>query len=436
MVIADGREKPKGSLVVLGVGGELPEEPLGWVPRKELHWVESADIIAGGERVLELCSGYSAEKVTLQQKVGEAIGQLIELAMGGKKVVVLASGDPLFFGIGALINSRLKKEIAKNIDLHKGSDIYYNIIPSVSSLQLLAAAAGLSWGDLPVVSLHGRSIAGFAQKVAARDRLVVLTDPENNPSKIAGYLLDWGFYPDEFDLVVGEDLGGKGEKVDRFSLGDLARESRDFSSMSILLLERKAPAVRWSIGIDDNEFACRKPDRGLITRREIRVLSLSALNLHEKSVVWDIGTCTGSVAIEASMIARDGKVFAIEKNIEDLENCRQNMKKFRTDFTLVHGKAPDHLEGFENPDAVFIGGSGGNLESILEHVFGRLNKGGRVVVNAVTLETTGVVHRYANKKGLKIDITQVQVSRSKPILEQTRLEALNPVTMMVLYEGG
>ncbi|MCK9906307.1 precorrin-6Y C5,15-methyltransferase (decarboxylating) subunit CbiT, partial [Frankia sp. Cpl3] len=131
----------------------------------------------------------------------------------------------------------------------------------------------------------------------------------------------------------------------------------------------------------------RKPDKGLITKKEIRVLSLAQLQLKSDSIVWDIGTCTGAVAIEAAKIARDGQVYAIEKNADDLENCKENMQKFRTDFSIVHGKAPDGLDQFADPDAIFIGGSGGEMQELLHICCSRLKPNGRIVLNAATIET-------------------------------------------------
>jgi precorrin-6Y C5,15-methyltransferase (decarboxylating) len=183
----------------------------------------------------------------------------------------------------------------------------------------------------------------------------------------------------------------------------------------------------WSMGIDDEEFHQRKPEKGLLTKKEIRTLSLMALNLRENSTVWDIGTCTGSVAIEACLIAKEGQVFAIEKNEHDLENCRLNQVKFRTDFTAVQGKAPDQLETFPDPDAIFIGGTAGSMDDILSICCSRLKKGGRIVLNAVTIENLLQAVDGFKNNGFDTTITLAQISRSKPILNLTRFDALNPI---------
>jgi precorrin-6Y C5,15-methyltransferase (decarboxylating) len=201
----------------------------------------------------------------------------------------------------------------------------------------------------------------------------------------------------------------------------------EFSPLNVVILKKIAENPKWSIGIDDQEFFQRKPDKGLITKKEIRTLSISALRLKEDSIVWDIGTCTGSVAIEAAKIAREGQIFAIEKNEGDLENCKQNLAKFRVDATLLHGKAPEGLDTFPDPDAVFIGGTAGGMEDILDICCSRLKDGGRIVLNAVTIENLSEAMAAFKERGFQTNITLAQISRSKPILNLTRFDALNPI---------
>ena len=113
---------------------------------------------------------------------------------------------------------------------------------------------------------------------------------------------------------------------------------------------------------------------------------MQAIELQKNSIVWDVGTCTGSIAIEAGKLAPEGQVFAIEKNAPDLENCLQNQYKFRVDVTAIHGKAPDGLDQFPNPDAIFIGGTGGEMSELIQLCCNRLKSDGRIVLNAATIE--------------------------------------------------
>ncbi|UUZ80927.1 precorrin-6Y C5,15-methyltransferase (decarboxylating) subunit CbiT [Paenibacillus sp. P26] len=273
-----------------------------------------------------------------------------------------------------------------------------------------------------MVSIHGRSIQGLAQRIDGKRKAAPLTDEQNSPAAIGRYLLDFGMT--EYRAFVGENLGGPNERTGWYSLEELTDGS--FSPLNVVLLRADSDAPLWPMGIEDEEFAQRKPDKGLITKKEIRVLSLAKLALRADSVVWDIGAGSGSVAIEAARIAREGAVYAIEKNEPDLELIRSNMRKFRTDFTLVAGRAPAGLEAFADPDAVFIGG-GGESRELLGVCVTRLKPGGTIVMNAATIENLAEAQAVLKELGMETDILLAQMSRSKPILNMTRFEGLNPV---------
>ena len=162
---------------------------------------------------------------------------------------------------------------------------------------------------------------------------------------------------------------------------------------------------------------------------------MQELALKENSIVWDIGTCTGSVAIEAAKIAREGAVYAIEKNEGDLENCFKNQWKHRTDFVAVLGKAPDRLDEFPDPDAIFIGGNGGNMEHLLQTCISRLQHNGRLVMNIATIENLAEALQHLKAFGCEVSILQAQISKSKPILHLTRFEPLNPIFIVTAKKG-
>ncbi|MBO8171524.1 MAG: precorrin-6y C5,15-methyltransferase (decarboxylating) subunit CbiE [Bacillaceae bacterium] len=378
-------------------------------------WIHESERLVGGERHLNFFPDYQGEKIVLKG----GLSRLVEtLQQEKKKTVVLASGDPLFYGIGGYLAKKM------------AVDIY----PNLSSVQLAFARIKESWQDAYVTSVHGRSMKGLIQRIEGRKKVALLTDEAHNPNEIARYLLSYGV--NEYEAYVAENLGSPSEKITHLTLEEMAEGS--FSPLNIVILKQVKASPSWPLGIDDQAFYQRKPDKGLITKKEIRVLSLSQLNIREDSVVWDIGTCTGSVAIEAARLARHGQVYAIEKNEADLHNCRKNMVKFRTDFTVVHGKAPDGLDNFPDPDAVFIGGSGGRLQSLLEMCCRRLKPGGRIVLNAATMETLHDASRILADQGFQTDITLVQVSRSKPVLDMNRFEGLNPVFIITAeqHKGG
>ncbi|WP_202081196.1 precorrin-6y C5,15-methyltransferase (decarboxylating) subunit CbiE [Caldalkalibacillus salinus] len=397
------------NIKVIGMGDDGRQSLL---PLYE-KWVMESDVLFGGERLLANFNEYTGEKRVIKGGLTTLVEQLNHLKQQQKDVVVLASGDPLFYGIGGYL--------AKKVNA--------TIYPYISAIQLAFARIQESWQDAYVTSVHGRSMRGLAQRIDGRPKVAILTDQENTPASIAQYLLSFGMH--EYRAFVAENLGGEHERCEWYDLETLAETT--CSPLNTLILKQTEKSPTWTIGIEDDAFAQRKPEKGLITKREIRTLSLSALKLEQDSIVWDIGTCTGSVAIEAARCAPDGAVYAIEKNEQDLENCRRNMARFRTDITLVHGKAPAHLDQWPEPDAIFIGGTAGGMNAILDICCQRLKSEGRVVLNAVTIENLYQALEAFQARGFHAEVTLAQVSRSKPILNLTRFESLNPIYIITAY---
>jgi precorrin-6B C5,15-methyltransferase / cobalt-precorrin-6B C5,C15-methyltransferase len=392
---------------VIGIGDDGAE---GLFPLYR-QWINDTEVLAGGERQLAFFPDHPGEKIPFQGGLKEALERIADAA-ATRSVAVLASGDPLFYGVAGLIVRRLG---AEHVEVH----------PHLSSLQLAFARMGESWQDAHVESVHGRSIQGLAQRIDGKEKVALLTDGTHTPAAIAAYLLR--FKMTEYRAFIAENLGGRDERCGWYELEELAEA--ECSPLNVMILKRKTGAAvpRWSLGMEDAEFFQRKPDKGLITKREVRVLSLSELRLQPDSVVWDIGAGSGSVAVEAAKIAYRGKVFAVEKNEEDLDNITANQVKFRADFPVLHAKAPAGLEKWPDPDAVFIGGSGGELAELLRLCCRRLQADGRIVVNAATLETLNGTREVLQQEGFESRITMVQAARSKPILNLTRLEGFNPV---------
>lgn len=367
-------------------------------------WIDESEVLVGGERVLAFFPDYQGEKIVVKGSLA-ALAEQLEQEM--RPTIVLASGDPLFFGIGGYLTSKM------NIEVY----------PYVSSIQLAFARMGEAWQDAYVISVHGRSMKGLAQRIDGRAKVALLTDAENSPRRIAEYLLSFGMT--EYRVFVAENLQGEDERVGWYELEDML--SIEFSQLNVVILKKVAASPSWTLGIEDEEFSQRKPDKGLITKKEIRVLSLYALKLQKNSTVWDVGTCTGSMAIEAAKLAPEGQVFAIEKNEADLENCFQNQHKFRADLTAIHGKAPVGLETFPDPDAIFIGGTGGEMVELIQTCCQRLKAGGRIVLNAATIENLYRANEAFAQMSFQTSIMHAQISRSKPILHMNRFVPLNPI---------
>ena len=393
---------------MIGIGDNGAE---GLLPQY-VEWINECDVLVGGERHLTFFPEYKKEKKVIK---GGLTALIDELQQETRNVVILVSGDPLFYGLGGVLAKKLPLEI----------------YPYTSSVQLAFSKMQESWQDAYIVSLHGRSIKGFAQKIDGRKKIAVLTDETNSPHAIASYLKRFGMT--EYDAFVAENLQGEKERCRFFNLDEMEQSS--FSPLNVVILKQRVAVERASLGIPDDAFLQRKPDKGLITKREIRTLCLQELGLKENSIVWDIGTCTGSVAIEAAKIAREGAVYAIEKNEGDLENCLENQLKHRTDFVAVLGKAPDRLDEFPDPHAIFIGGNGGNMEHLLQTCISRLQSNGRLVMNIATIENLAEALQHLKKLGCEVTILQAQISKSKPILHLTRFEPLNPIYIVTAKKG-
>jgi len=203
-------------------------------------------------------------------------------------------------------------------------------------------------------------------------------------------------------------------------------------------LVKDLPGLNRALGLPDDAFEQRRPNKGQITKREVRAVSLYSLGLRHGSVVWDIGAGTGSVSVEAALIASEGQVYAIERDTDSLPLLEENVVNLGSDnIHIVNGEAPAALKSLPNPDSVFVGGSGGNLSEILEYANSRLKPNGTIVVNLAVLERTSETYNLLRKLGLTAEITQVASSRGKEMPDgAVRLEALNPVFIVSGRRGN
>jgi precorrin-6Y C5,15-methyltransferase (decarboxylating) len=403
----------------------ISDAGLDSLPASARRLLDEASFLAGGERHLGFCWALSVEKLVLKGDLKGLAERLeSELREPSARPVVLASGDPLFYGIAHFLIKKLGPE---RVEVH----------PALSSMQLAFARAGLKWDDAALVSVHGRPLEGLASLAPDCRKVAVFTDPENTPAKVAQYLAALGWPADAKAWVV-ENIEGPDEKTTQAGLGALA--GLGFGPLNVVVVERPEPSdlrAAYAFGLDEAAFAQRKPEKGLITKAEVRVLSLSKLRLFPGAVTWDIGAATGSVAIEAARLSRGGRVWAVEKNAEDCDNVRENVLRFRTpSVRVLHGEAPAALEAIpetDAPDAVFVGGTAGRMDAILDACLARLKPGGVIALNTVTVENTAEALAWYESSGLAWDFLQIQVSRGKAIKTPSqslhRLDALNPVTI-------
>jgi len=408
-----------------------------------LAHLRSADVVIGGARTLallarELKPGAVRHDLTGQLK---AVPDWVRAARADNlSCVVLATGDPLCHGIAPYLAQHLCVQAL-------------DILPNVSTLQLACARIGLAWQDARIVSVHARDagewlrgstpahgLYALAQALRAHPRLLVLTSPDNSPDRIARLLLAEGL-GDDFHMAVAENLLQPEERV----LAELSPHDAAgmrFAPLNVVLLWRTTAAPRpVRFGLPDAAFVQRQPEKGLITKQEVRAVSLARLQLRADSIVWDIGAGSGSVGLEAARLCPQGHVYAIEKNEADHAIAGQNHAAFGVaNYSLLHGKAPEGLDAWPDPDAVFIGGSGGELAALIAGILQRLRPGGALVMNFVTLEnlaTATATLQTLEEQGVSWDVLQLQAARSKPILHMHRMAAENPVWIVCARrEGG
>jgi len=407
-----------------------------------LAYLRNADVVIGGARTLallerELKPGAVRHDLTGQLK---AVPEWVRAARADHLAcVVLATGDPLCHGIAPYLAQHLCVQAL-------------DILPNLSTLQLACARIGLAWQDARIVSVHAKDagewarggtpahgLYGLAQALRREARLLVLTSPDNAPDRIARLLLAEGL-GDDFHMAVAENLLQPEERV-LAELSPRDAAGMRFAALNVVLLWRVTPAPkRVAFGLADAEFVQRQPEKGLITKREVRAVSLARLQLRADSVVWDIGAGSGSVGLEAARLCSQGHVYAIEKNEADFAIAGQNHAAFGvSNYSLVHGKAPEGLDAWPDPDAVFIGGSGGELAGLVAMIVRRLRPDGHLVMNFVTLEnlaTATATLAGMEEEGVAWDVLQLQAARSKPILHMHRMAAENPVWIVCAQRTG
>ncbi len=287
----------------------------------------------------------------------------------------------------------------------------------------------MPWDDTVFVSAHGRGLKGAVDRIVANDKAAVLTDEKNTPAAIAAELIDRG--RDGYTAYLCENLGSAEERIRNTDVAGLLEIKAAPLNVLILIKEYEAGGDEYvpTLGIPDEEFATIKK---LITKEEVRVVTLAKLKLRHDMCLWDIGAGSGSVSIEADHLLPNGRIYAVERNEQCLGFIKENLNKFNTrNVTLVASEAPEGLEDLPDPDRVFIGGSGGNLFDILEVIDARLPADGRVVINAITLETLTAATEYFDNAGYNVEVTTINIARTRPLTEYKMFEAYNPVYIIV-----
>ncbi len=420
--------KVMNKLYCLGIG----YKPLD---KKAREIIANSEVIIASGRLFEVFKRYTEydvvkDKVRVINNVDETINfikaQISDCRAQTKNIVLLASGDPMFCGIGRRVVTEFGKDMVE-------------ILPDLSSIQLAFSRIKEPWDDAFLISLHGGpdpekrrrlpyELNDISSLLKQHNKIAILTDKENNPSAIARGIAEKqseGFYAAAIRIYVCERLGYMDEKITEGSPEEIA--GMLFLEPNVVIVQvagdRGQKAGISSFGLTEDEII---HSRGLITKDEIRAVTIHKLRLPQKGVFWDVGAGSGSISIETARLYPDLRIFAIEKDEEQINHIKENMSKFCiSNIQIIKGEAPEALNTLPFPDRVFIGGSGGRLTEIIGFIANTHAK--IVVINAAMLETLHESIQCLENNGFDVHVSEISVSRSKTIANKRHMSALNPI---------
>ena len=391
-------------LSIVGIG----EDGVAGLSPAAQGLISAAELVFGGARHLKLAAPLIRGAARpWPSPFAKGIEDVI--AARGRQVCVLASGDPFFYGVGSTL--------AQHIDPAEMA-----VVPGPSAFSLAAARLGWALPDTVLVSLHGRDLDRIRPHLHPSARILALTSDGDGPRALAKLLTETGF--GQSRLTVLEALGGNRERIATstaaaFDLNAIAA----LNTIAVeVIAQPGARIIAYTPGLADDLFE----HDGQITKREVRSMTLAALAPKRGELLWDVGAGSGSVAIEWMLADASLKAIAVERNAERAARIRRNAAAFGVPGLEVNeGAAPDALAGLARPDAVFIGG-GASGAGVLDAAIGALRSGGRIVVNAVTLETESVlIAEHAARGG---ELTRIAIARADGVGAKTGWRSAMPVT--------
>lgn len=383
--------------------------------------LKDAKLIVGPANLLEKTSQFPGKKEVVGSDL-DKLSLLLDKHSAGD-AVVLASGDPLFYGTARYLCERLGKE-------------RFEVVPHVSSMQLAFARVKESWDEAYLTNLATQSLDRVLERIRTSEKIGLFTSEQVTPAILAEQLIQRGI--DYFAIYVCENLGSPDERVTRGTPAEIARQK--FGPLNVMVLVRK-PGVadkpsnlmrRRLFGNPDDAFLQSKPKRGLLTPSEVRAIAISEMELSSESIVWDVGAGSGSVGIEAASIADRGHVYAIEMDAEDFGLLTENTHRFGVrNLTPVLGQAPQAWEKLPDPDVIFVAGTGRAVTELVEASWPRLRAGGRLIANLASMDHVVALQTLLSERfGVEPTLWMIQLSRGNYQLEKLRLESANPTFLI------
>jgi len=348
---------------IIGIGNKKFEPA-----KQQLEFIQKHRVFSGGQRHFELVKHLLPDEHQWILIKAPLESLFANYQNTDETILVFASGDPLFYGISNTLQTK-----------YPGAKI--NTYPYFNAIQLLIHRANISSNALKTVSVHGRAWQALDEVLIKQEALIgVLTDAEKSPSAIAKRLLDYGY--DNYSICVGEDLEGEHEQVRQMDLQDAIHQT--FHSLNCVILQKKTHRDI-SFGVEDDLFEGLDGRPNMITKMPVRLCTLHALALQSKTVLYDIGFCTGSLSIEAKLRFPQLEIHAFEKRTECMQLIENNQRKFGAPGINVYPGDIFELDfsSVNKPDAVFIGGHGSRLNELMHKIDQYISTGGIIVMNAV-----------------------------------------------------
>jgi precorrin-6B C5,15-methyltransferase / cobalt-precorrin-6B C5,C15-methyltransferase len=396
-------------LGLVGIG----EDGLDGLTPAARRLVAQAAFVVGGKRHLALAGAVKAETMTWPSPIESALDRIE--AYRRRSVCVLASGDPFFFGVGAMLMRRFCAE-------------EMICVPAPSAFALAASRLGWSQQDCVLISLHGRPLEAIIPHLHDSARILALSWDDATPAKLAALLTVRGMGRSK--LTICEAMGGPSERIRTMEAQTFALNNA--AALNTIALEvvadRGARVLPRAAGLPDDWFE----HDGQITKREIRAMTLSQLAPRRGELLWDVGSGSGSIAIEWMLADPANDAVAIELRHDRAERIARNALSFGVPgLSVVTGEAPQVLADLAAPDAVFIGG-GASAPGVIERAYEALRSGGRLVVNAVTLETQAASVDWRARFGG--ELTQISVAHAEPLGRYSGWRAAMPIVQWRLVK--
>jgi precorrin-6Y C5,15-methyltransferase (decarboxylating) len=380
-----------------------------------------AEVVAGPARLMEAVDQAlkpEALRLPLTHNLPNWLKEVAGTAAKGE-IVILADGDPNFFGLGAWV-----------INAFSGRAV--TMRPAITTVQKAFALMGVTWAGVETVSLHGRyfdeksffSALFRAGRATGSGRLAVYTDQVNNPNLIAQQVLSRG--QDFWRMSVFQNLGLPDQSVWSGSLDQAVTHT--FSPLNLAILERREPPKTLTLGASEEVYAHQAD---LITKSEVRSVALGLLELKGDEIMWDLGCGSGSVSMEASLILPYGSLYAVEKDPLRAKQARKNRSLYGlAHLEIVNGLASKVVKDLPPPNRIFLGGGGCELESLIQTALCFLSPGGVVVVAVVRLDSLQKAISVIKADGQFVSVTQVSASRGAPLAGSIYLKPINPVFLI------